>query len=61
MWKIFCEGKNITDIDILFLQHEYYEFTLMKEKGYNYNRAHNITNKNYNWWERYQKGKEIKE
>lgn len=33
----------------------------MKEKGYNYNRAHNITNKNYNWWERYQKGKEIKE
>lgn len=60
-WQKLCEGKNITDTDILFLKHEHYELTLMKEKGYNYDRAHNITNKNYNWWERYQKGKEIKE
>ncbi len=43
------ERGNHTDTDILLLKHEYMELTLMKEKGYNYVEAHELTEKKYAW------------
>ena len=43
------EGKNIQEHDLLMLKHEHLEFAIMKKIGYNYDRAHNLTNTKYNY------------
>lgn len=43
------EGKNIQEHDLLMLKHEHLEFAIMKKLGYNYDRAHNLTNTKYNY------------
>ncbi len=43
------EGSGIKDTDILMLQHELYELSLMREYGYTYEIAHEMTNEMYNW------------
>lgn len=48
-WQNLIEGKNIADKDIILLQHEYYEYTLMKEKGLAYIEAHRIAQEKYNY------------
>jgi len=35
--------------DLLLLQHEYLELTLMKNLGYTYDQAHKEANKKFNW------------
>lgn len=50
VWQRLVEGKNICPSDTIFLKHELYELTIMREKGYNYEEAHELTNKIYNWW-----------
>lgn len=49
-WQRLTEGKG-TDIDVLMLKHEYLELTQMRLHGYNYDKAHNIANQTYNWWD----------
>ncbi|GHU75828.1 hypothetical protein AGMMS49992_20500 [Clostridia bacterium] len=49
-WKRLIEGKEIRPSDIVFLQHELAELTLMREKGYTYSQAHEIVNLTYDWW-----------
>ena len=43
------EGKNIQAHDILMLKHEHLEFAIMHKLGYNYDRAHDLTNTKYNY------------
>lgn len=43
------EGKNIQEHDIVMLKHEHLEFAIMRKMGYNYNKAHNLTNTKYNY------------
>jgi len=50
VWHRLTDGKNIRDTDLLFLNHESLELTIMKEKGYSYERAHEIASKTYDWW-----------
>ena len=43
------EGKNVQASDIVLLQHEYYELTIMAETGCVYEIAHEIAEQKYNW------------
>lgn len=43
------EGKDIQEHDLLMLKHEHLEFAIMKKLGYNYNRAHALTDTRYNY------------
>ncbi|MBP3450421.1 MAG: hypothetical protein J6K22_08175 [Spirochaetaceae bacterium] len=45
------ENGNFTDLDILLLNHELEELTIMRTKGYYYEKAHEFANKKYNWQE----------
>lgn len=49
-WQRLTEGINIRPSDIVLLQHEYTELTVMAEKGYTYDEAHAIANKQFDWW-----------
>jgi len=49
-WQRLIEGKNIKESDIVFLRHEYVELIQMKLHGYDYYTAHEIANKNHNWY-----------
>ena len=42
------QGKH-TELDILLLRHELEELTIMKTKGYDYDRAHLLADKKYPW------------
>lgn len=53
-WQRLTEGKG-TDTDILMLKHEYLELTEMRIHGYNYEEAHKIANKAFDWWAAVQK------
>ncbi len=48
-WQHFDTGKNIQSLDIMLLNHELKELTLMKEKGYTYDDAHTEANKDFPW------------
>lgn len=43
------ENGNFTDLDILLLNHELEELTIMRTKGYYYEKAHWIASKKYPW------------
>lgn len=47
-WQRLIDGKNIKPCDILLLNHEFMELTLMKE-GHGQIEAHRITNRTYNY------------
>lgn len=51
-WQRLTEGRG-TDTDVLMLHHEYLELTEMRLHGYNYDEAHEIANRQYNWWKAY--------
>ncbi len=48
-WQRLVDGNGIRRSDIVFLQHEYYELTIMREQGYTYEKAHELTNQVFNW------------
>lgn len=48
-WQRLIEGKKIKKSDIIFLKHEQKELTIMKEMGYNYEEAHEIAIKEFDW------------
>lgn len=48
-WQNLIDGKNISEKDIILLKHEYYEYTLMHEKGMTYVEAHTIAQEKYNY------------
>ncbi len=49
VWQRLIEGKNIKKSDIVFLKHEKKELTIMREMGYNYERAHELAEIEYSW------------
>ncbi|QWQ39297.1 hypothetical protein KMP11_02940 [Gemella sp. zg-570] len=55
-WRRLREGKNIQNHDFVMLEHEFFEYTLMKQ-GYNYRQAHDLTNEIYNYYEALKKWK----
>ena len=48
-WQRLIEGKNVLDKDIVLLNHEFLELTLMKAYGLSYEEAHKATEKVYNY------------
>ncbi|NMB66199.1 MAG: hypothetical protein GYA16_15140 [Spirochaetes bacterium] len=48
-WQRLRNGKNIKPHDIIMLKHERLEYELMNKYGYDYDTAHEITNKKYNY------------
>lgn len=48
-WQNLIDGKNIESKDIILLEHEYYEYKLMHEKGMSYVQAHTIAQEKYNY------------
>ena len=53
-WQRLEQGMG-TDADILLLNHELYELTLMRDLGYNYFEAHIEASKKYPWAEEIKK------
>lgn len=47
-WEALEQGRP-EETDILLLRHELEELTLMKEKGYSYEKAHWTSNLKYPW------------
>lgn len=47
-WQRLEQG-NFTELDVLLLRHELEELTIMKDKGYDYNKAHLLANEKYPW------------
>ena len=43
------EGKNIQPHDMILLRHEWLELSLMNRYDYDYDTAHNITERKYNY------------
>jgi len=56
-WQRLSTGQSVWDSDMIWLEHEYFELTLMRENGYTYDQAHVITNQTYNWHERVEEEK----
>ena len=54
-WQRLVDGKSIKEQDLLLLEHEYFELSLIKQ-GYSQDEAHNLTNLVYNYTEAVQKG-----
>ncbi|EGQ4359489.1 phage head morphogenesis protein [Staphylococcus pseudintermedius] len=48
-WMRLREGKHIKKLDILMLRHEALEHYLMNKYNYNYDKAHDIVEKKYNY------------
>jgi hypothetical protein len=42
-------GKNIQNHDLIMLKHEHLELSIMAKLGYNYSKAHTLTNIKYNY------------
>lgn len=59
-WQRLIDGKKIWDSDIVMLQHEYMELTIMKSTGCSYEEAHAQTNQVYNWFKEFLAEKERK-
>ena len=51
-WQRLTEGRG-TELDVLMLRHEYLELTEMRLHGYNYDEAHEIANRQFDWWKAY--------
>lgn len=49
VWQRLVEGKDIRPSDTVFLKHERMELTIMRQTGYNYEKAHEMANAKYNW------------
>jgi hypothetical protein len=47
-WSRLEQNKG-TDHDILLLNHELDELTIMRERGYNYPKAHELADEKYPW------------
>ena len=47
-WEALEQGRQ-SDLDILLLNHELEELTIMAKYGYDYNKAHLLANKKYPW------------
>jgi hypothetical protein len=52
-WQRLEQGKG-TELDIMLLNHELEELTIMREKGYNYDDAHVEANEKYPWYQTWQ-------
>ena len=50
-WQRLDTGRNVEPLDVMFLNHEFKELTLMNQKGYTYDEAHIESNKNFPWGE----------
>ena len=48
-FRRLSEGKNIQPHDLILLKHEWLELGLMKRYNYDYNTAHDITERKYNY------------
>jgi hypothetical protein len=48
-FRRLLEGKNIQAHDLILLKHEHLELSIMWKLGYNYERAHSLTNTKYNY------------
>lgn len=48
-WQNLILGKDIQDKDYILLDHEYYEYVLMHEKGLKYVEAHSMAQEIYNY------------
>ena len=48
-FRRLSEGKNIQTHDLILLKHEWLEAHLMKRYGYDYDTAHEITSRKYNY------------
>ena len=59
-WQRLIEGKNIREMDLVLLNHEFAEYTLMHEKGLLYHEAHRQAEKLYNYIQ-YVKALDLKE
>lgn len=57
-WQRLIEGKNIWDSDIIMLQHEFTELSIMKDTGCTYEEAHRVANESFDWFEAFNEEKE---
>lgn len=48
-WKRLIEGNNIKESDIILLEHEFKELTIMKTLNATYEEAHKLANHEFNW------------
>ena len=48
-FRRLMEGNNIQPHDLILLKHEWLELGLMKRYGYDYDTAHNITKRKYDY------------
>ena len=48
-FRRLSEGKGIQTHDLILLKHEWLELGLMKRYGYDYDTAHRITERKYNY------------
>ena len=48
-FRRLSEGKDIQPHDLILLKHEWLELSLMKRYGYDYDTAHRITERKYNY------------
>ncbi|MBR6636024.1 MAG: hypothetical protein IKK97_01090 [Phascolarctobacterium sp.] len=56
--RLIDNPKEIKPCDIMLLKHEHLELAIMKKLKYNYNEAHNLAEKKYNYaleWKRWEK------
>lgn len=60
-WQRLIEGKNIWDSDIVMLQHEFTELSIMRDTGCTYEEAHRVANESYDWFETFVEEKERRE
>ena len=48
-WQKLIDGHNISEKDIILLNHEYYEYKLMMNEGLSYVEAHSRAQEKYNY------------
>ena len=48
-WQRLDTGRTIDPLDVMFLNHEFKELTMMRELGYNYKKAHVLTDIDFPW------------
>ena len=48
-FRRLSEGKDIQRHDLILLKHEWLELGLMKRYGYDYDKAHKLTERKYNY------------
>lgn len=48
-WQRLDTGRTIDPLDVMFLNHEFKELTMMSELGYNYEKAHALTDIDFPW------------